>query len=82
MIGGALGAAICSLLGATAEIPPVGGMYGFISISNGWAYLVGLIVGAVFIAVVSTMFVNFNVDTEEAEADVNIEDIEISFEQV
>ncbi|EOS59877.1 PTS system, Fru family, IIC component [Firmicutes bacterium M10-2] len=82
MIGGALGAAICSLLGATAEIPPVGGMYGFISISNGWAYLVGLIVGAVFIAVVSTMFVNFNVDTEESEADVNIEDIEISFEQV
>lgn len=42
MIGGALGAGICCLLGATANIPPVGGMYGFVSITGGWAYLVGI----------------------------------------
>ncbi|MDD8048235.1 MAG: PTS fructose transporter subunit IIC [Thomasclavelia sp.] len=78
MVGGALGAGICCLLGATANIPPVGGMYGFISITNGWAYLVGLIVGAVFIAVVSTLLVDFNdLPTEE---DVDMDDIEISIE--
>lgn len=40
MIGGALGAAVTAILGAKATIPPVGGIYGFITISNGWAYLV------------------------------------------
>lgn len=80
MIGGALGAAICSLLGATADIPPVGGMYGFISITHGWAYLVGIIVGALFIAIVAPMVADFNEDTEQeetlTEADIEI-DIEI-----
>lgn len=78
MMGGAIGAAVTCLLGANAEIPPVGGIYGFISISNGWAYLVGILVGALFIAIVSTIFVNFNVgsDTES----VTEEDIDISFE--
>lgn len=80
MIGGALGAAVTCLLGATAEIPPVGGIYGFISISSGWAYLVGILVGALFIAVVSTIFVDFNVNTEETEESVDLEDIEIAFE--
>lgn len=80
MIGGALGAAVTCLLGATAEIPPVGGIYGFISISSGWAYLVGILVGALFIAVVSTIFVDFNVSTEETEESVDLEDIEIAFE--
>ncbi len=79
MIGGALGAAITSLLGATADIPPVGGIYGFISISNGWAYLIGILAGALFIAVVSTIFVDFNVSSE-AEESVDIEDIDIAFE--
>lgn len=80
MIGGALGAAVTCLLGATAEIPPVGGIYGFISISHGWAYLVGILAGALFIAIVSTLVVDFNVDTENAEESLSEDDIEISFE--
>ena len=79
MIGGALGAAICCIFGATANIPPVGGMYGFISITNGWAYLLGIIVGALFIAVASTMVVDFTAEDESSE-DIDIEDIEIVIE--
>lgn len=79
MIGGALGAAICCIFGATANIPPVGGMYGFISITNGWAYLLGIIVGALFIAVVSTMVVDFTAE-DDTEEDIDIDDIEITIE--
>ena len=80
MIGGALGAAVTCLLGAKASIPPVGGIYGFITISNGWAYLVGMLVGALFIAIVAPMVVDFNVDTENEEETLSEEDIDISFE--
>ena len=80
MIGGALGAAICSVLGASASIPPVGGMYGFVSIENGWAYLVGILVGAFFIAIVSTLLVDFNDTAEAASEDVDVDEIELVFE--
>lgn len=79
MIGGALGAGICAILGATADIPPVGGMYGFVSITNGWAYLVGILVGAFFIAIVSTLLVDFN-NRKETKEDINIDEIEITIE--
>lgn len=79
MLGGAIGAAVTCLLGAHAEIPPVGGIYGFISIQNGWAYLVGILAGALFIAIVSTIFVDFNT-TETTEESMSEEDIEIAFE--
>ena len=79
MLGGAIGAAVTCLLGAHAEIPPVGGIYGFISIQNGWAYLVGILAGALFIAIVSTIFVDFNA-TETTEESMSEEDIEIAFE--
>ncbi|WP_276849125.1 PTS fructose transporter subunit IIC [Faecalibaculum rodentium] len=77
MVGGALGAAVTCLLGATAEIPPVGGIYGFISIANGWAYLVGILAGALFIALVSTWLVNFNVNVEGDSSDISLDDIDI-----
>lgn len=79
MIGGALGAAVCCLCGAKATIPPVGGMYGFISITNGWAYLLGIIVGALFIAFASTMLVDFKAE-EDTEEDIDVDDIEITIE--
>ena len=82
MLGGALGAAICCLLGAKGDIPPVGGIYGFVSITNGWAYLIGIIAGAIVIAVLATLAVDFNQDTDNASEDVNIDEIEISFEDV
>lgn len=80
VIGVALGAGIAALLGADAVIPPLGGMYGFITMTNGWAYLVGLLAGALFIGVVAPLLVDFNVETEADSSDVDINEIEISFE--
>jgi PTS system fructose-specific IIC component len=82
MLGGAIGTAVCCLLGAKADIPPVGGIYGFVSITNGWAYLVGIAVGAVVIAVLSTALVDFNQDTASAEQDINVDEIELFFEDI
>lgn len=82
MIGGALGTAVCCLLGAKGDIPPVGGIYGFVSVTNGWAYLVGIAVGAIFIAVTASLLVNFNDDTQNDSGDVDIDEIDISFEDL
>ena len=79
MIGGAIGAGLCCLLGATATIPPVGGMYGFVSVGNGWAYLIGIIVGALFIAIVAPLVVDFNEDTQISE-EISEDDIEIEIQ--
>ena len=69
-----------SLLGAKATIPPVGGIYGFITIGSGWAYLVGMLVGALFIAFVAPLLANFNVDPDAADETMTEDDVEISFE--
>lgn len=82
MLGGAVGAAICSLLGAKGEIPPVGGIYGFVSVTNGWAYVVGIVAGALIIAVLASLAVNFNQQEEESIETVSIDDIEVSFEDI
>ena len=60
------------------KMPPVGGIYGFITVGNGWAYLVGMFIGAAFIGFVAPLIVNFK-DSDDVE-DVDIDDIEISFE--
>ncbi len=44
------------------------------------AYLVGIIVGALFIAIVSTMLVDFNDESDSSEEDIDIDDIEITIE--
>lgn len=80
VIGSALGAAIAALLGADAVIPPLGGWYGCITMVNPWAYLIGIAIGSLFIAFAATALVDFNVDPNNVEEDVNEEDIEISFE--
>ena len=67
------------MLFVTANIPPVGGMYGFVSITGGWAYLVGIIVGALFIAIVAPMVVDFN-DSEDDKETMSIDDIDIVIE--
>ena len=83
MFGAAVGTAVISLLGAKGEIPPVGGIYGFVSVTHGWAYLVGILVGAVIIAVLATIAVDFNQSTDAATSeDVNLDEIEISFEDI
>ncbi|MCC0783160.1 PTS fructose transporter subunit IIC [Clostridioides sp. ES-S-0108-01] len=71
MIGCALGVGLSALLGVHAIMPPVGGLYGFISVGSGWAYLVGAIFGALVIAILSTILVDFKEDdtTEDAKFD-------------
>ena len=69
---------------ANVKMPPLGGMYGFFTVSKGWAYLVGGIIGALIIAIGANLMVDFretemvgseaeNTETEEIE----IEEIEI-----
>lgn len=82
MLGGAVGAAVCSILGAKGDIPPVGGIYGFVSITNGWAYLAGIIAGAVLIAVLATLAVDFNQESDESSEEIDMDEIEISFEDI
>ena len=79
MIGGAIGTAVTCLLGAKAEIPPVGGIYGFVSITGGFAYLVGIIVGALFIAIVAPMVADFKSDDETKET-ITEDDIDIEIQ--
>jgi PTS system fructose-specific IIC component len=79
MIGGAIASGLGITFGMYAKMPPVGGIYGFFTVGNGWAYLLGLFIGAAFIGFVAPLFVNFNkqeTDTEEIELD----DIDVSFE--
>lgn len=78
MIGGALASAIGITLGMYDKMPPVGGVYGFFTVGNGWAYLVGLFAGAAFIGLVAPKLVNFKEDHSSEE--ISVDDIEISFE--
>lgn len=79
MIGGALASGLGIFLGMYDKMPPVGGVYGFFTVGNGWAYLVGLFAGAAFIGFFAPLFVNFNKE-ETVEENVDLEDIDISFE--
>ncbi len=80
VIGSALGAGVCAAFGTAASFPPLGGMYGFITMINPWGYLIGLAVGGLFIAFASTALVDFNIDPDAMEEDVDVDDIELSFE--
>ncbi len=72
-IGCAIGSAVAVGLGAYAKMPPIGGLYGFITVGNGWAYLIGGFVGALIIAVGANYLVDFN----EQDKKENIDEIEI-----
>ncbi|MGT2908135.1 PTS fructose transporter subunit IIC [Streptococcus dentiloxodontae] len=78
MLGGAIASGLGIALGMYAKMPPVGGIYGFITVGNGWAYLIGMFVGAAFIGFVAPLIVDFNKSNEVE--DMNFDDIEISFE--
>ena len=82
MFGAAIGTAAIAILGGKGDIPPVGCMYGFVSITHGWAYLVGILVGAFVIAILATLFVDFNDKSEAGSEDVDIDEIDISFEDI
>jgi PTS system fructose-specific IIC component len=80
IIGGALGAAICALLGTDAIIPPLGGMYGFVTMTNPWGYLIGMAVGALFIGFVAPLVADFNVDPDAEDETMTEDEVQISFE--
>lgn len=65
MIGGGIASAIGIILGMYVKMPPVGGVYGFFTVGNGWAYLIGLFAGAIFIGFLAPLIVNFNETTSE-----------------
>lgn len=75
-IGCAIGSAVAVGLGAYAKMPPIGGLYGFITVGNGWAYLIGGFVGALIIAIGANCLVDFN----EQDKKEDIDEIEISFD--
>ena len=59
-----------------------GAIYGFVSVTHGWAYLIGILVGSLIIALLATLVVDFNEGDEGKSEDVDIDEIEISFEDV
>jgi PTS system fructose-specific IIC component len=81
IIGTALGCVVIALtnVGMKDVLPSVPGVLVSLFLKNGWGYLLGLAVGALFIAVFSTMLVDFTTAGNE-EVETNEEDIEISFE--
>lgn len=80
VIACAAGTAIAALLGIYVKMPPIGGMYGFFSVGNGWAYLVGGILGALIIGFGANFLVDFTEKDNEAVAETVSEEIELSFD--
>ncbi len=76
VIASSIGAASAMLMGAHIKMPPIGGMYGFFSVGNGWAYLLGGLIGALIIAVGANLMVDFR---ESDGGKVNEEEIELEF---
>lgn len=65
VIASALGAGVVVLLGAFDKMPPIGGIYGCITVGNPLAYLAGGLVGASIIALAAIYLVDFSKEEEE-----------------
>lgn len=86
MLGCAVAAGVTIALGAYEIMPPVGGLYGFITVGNGFAYLIGGLAGAMVIALFAAFRVDFTDETgfdltngfnkEESVVSAEIEEIE------
>ena len=79
VLAGAIGAGVVGLLGSDAVVPPAGGLFAFLTISNPLGYYAGLIVGGLVIAALAPIVVNFIDGQDESEL-VTEDDIDISFE--
>lgn len=66
VVAGSVGSATAIALGAHDIMPPVGGVYGFFSVGSGWAYVIGILVGALIVAIGTNMLVDFTDGIEEA----------------
>lgn len=86
VISCAIGSTITILLGAYEIMPPIGGMYGFFTVGNGWAYLVGGLVGALCIAFGANALVDFTEEevaqggTSDFDAEISFDEIEVNFD--
>ena len=80
VIACAAGTAIAALFGIYVKMPPIGGMYGFFSVGNGWAYLAGGIIGALIIGFGANFLVDFTENDKEPAAETVSEEIELSFD--
>ncbi len=67
VIGSAVASGTAVALGVYDIMPPVGGLYGFVSVGNGWAYLVGGLVGSLIIALFAAFVTDF---TDESGVDL------------
>ncbi|BBP86800.1 PTS fructose transporter subunit IIC [Bacillus safensis] len=56
----AVGSGVAALLGVHDIMPPIGGLYGFFSVGNWWAYLIGALTGALVIGIGANLLVNFS----------------------
>ncbi|MGP3740032.1 hypothetical protein ACTWKB_16835 [Bacillus sp. 4A_MP2] len=56
----AAGSGVAALLGVHDIMPPIGGLYGFFSVGNWWAYLIGALTGALVIGIGANLLVNFS----------------------
>ena len=80
VIACAAGTAITAILGIYVKMPPIGGMYGFFSVGNGWAYLAGGIIGALIIGFGANFLVDFTEKEKAAAVETDSEEIELSFD--
>ncbi len=80
VIACAAGTAIAAMFGIYVKMPPIGGMYGFFSVGNGWAYLAGGIIGALIIGFGANFLVDFTENDKEPAAETVSEEIELSFD--
>ena len=81
VIGSATAAGLTIALGAYDIMPPVGGLYGFITVGNSWTYLVGGIVGALIIGIYAAFVTDFT-ENEMTAAVISQEDVEEDFEEL
>ncbi|WP_339208793.1 PTS fructose transporter subunit IIC [Bacillus sp. FSL R5-0432] len=61
----AVGSGVAALLGVHDIMPPIGGLYGFFSVGNWWAYLIGALTGALVIGIGANLLVNFSEKKEQ-----------------
>ena len=80
VISCAAGTAIAAMLGIYVKMPPIGGMYGFFSVGNGWAYLLGGIAGALIIGFGANFLADFTEKNEKNAEETVSEEIELSFD--
>lgn len=80
VIGGALGSATGAFLGVKSHIPPLGGLPGILTADNIFAYLAGILVCALFIAIVAPLIADFTDKNSTDEESMKDDDIELNIQ--